>query len=329
MSEKKINWGIIGCGDVCEVKSGPAFNKIPDSKLVAVMRRNGEKAADYANRHGVPKWYSDADALINDSEVNAIYIATPPGSHKEYTLKAAKAGKPVYVEKPMAVNHQECLDMIAACEEAGVPLYVAYYRRSLPYFSRVKSILESGEIGKVRLVNIKLYQAPKPSDLENDQDNWRVDPALAGGGYFYDLASHQFDFLDHFFGSISSVAGQQANFGGYYKVEDTVTAQFQFENGIIGTGNWCFVTSKKDEIDDVEIIGEKGSIHFASFNPEIPVTLIKDGKKEIFDYPNPAHVHQPLIEKVVEELTGKGKSPSTGVSGARTNWVLEKIVSHQ
>ncbi|WP_020530840.1 Gfo/Idh/MocA family protein [Flexithrix dorotheae] len=328
MSEKKINWGIIGCGDVCEVKSGPAFNKVPDSKLVAVMRRNAEKAADYAKRHGVPKSYSDADKLINDSEVNAIYIATPPGSHKEYTLKAAKAGKPIYVEKPMAVNHQECEDMVAACEAAGVPLFVAYYRRCLPYFSKVKSILDSGEIGKVRMVNIKLYQAPKPADLENDSENWRVDPALAGGGYFYDLASHQFDFLDYFFGPIASVAGQQANFGGYYKVEDTVTAQFQFENGIIGTGNWCFVTSPEEEIDVVEIIGEKGGIHFSSFNLDIPVTLLKNGKKETYDHPKPAHVHQPLIEKVVEELTGKGKSPSTGVSGARTNWVLEKIVSY-
>ena len=106
---KEIAWGIIGVGDVCEIKSGPAFNSIEGSKLVAVMRRNAALAQDYAQRHSVPKWYDDADALINDPEINAIYIATPPDTHQFYTLKAAKAHKIVYVEKPMARNYKECL----------------------------------------------------------------------------------------------------------------------------------------------------------------------------------------------------------------------------
>ena len=130
--DKEIRWGIIGVGDVCEVKSAPAMNLIEGSKLVAVMRRDAQKAADYALRHGVPKWYDDADTLINDPEVNAIYIATPPGAHEIFTLKAAAANKPVYVEKPMARTYDECLNMIKACESAQVPLFTAYYRRMLP-----------------------------------------------------------------------------------------------------------------------------------------------------------------------------------------------------
>jgi predicted dehydrogenase len=83
---EEIRWGIIGCGDVTEIKSGPAFNKVANSKLVAVMRRDSAKAADYAKRHHVPKWYDDASKLINDPEVNAIYIATPPLQHDYFTI---------------------------------------------------------------------------------------------------------------------------------------------------------------------------------------------------------------------------------------------------
>ncbi|MEO7291992.1 MAG: Gfo/Idh/MocA family oxidoreductase, partial [Ginsengibacter sp.] len=128
----KINWGIIGCGDVTEIKSGPAFNKVKSSSLVAVMRRDAEKAKDYAKRHGVPKWYADTNNLINDADVNAIYIATPPSSHEEYTLAALKAGKPVYVEKPMAVNAAAAKNMIKAAQEKNAKLTVAHYRREQP-----------------------------------------------------------------------------------------------------------------------------------------------------------------------------------------------------
>ena len=140
---KKINgdtvkWGILGVGDVCEVKSAPAMQLIKNSELVAVMRRNGAKAKDYARRHQVPKWYDKAEDLIHDPDVNAIYIATPPNAHCELTIKAAEAGKPVYVEKPMARTFSECEQMIAACKKANVPLYVAYYRRMLPNFLKLK-----------------------------------------------------------------------------------------------------------------------------------------------------------------------------------------------
>src|SRR5688572_23614993 len=110
-----IRWGILGCGDVTEIKTGPAFYKVPGSQLVAVMRRNGELAADFARRHGVPRWYDNAAALVNDPEVDAVYIATPPGAHLEGALLVAAAGKPVYMEKPMARNAAECDAMIAAC----------------------------------------------------------------------------------------------------------------------------------------------------------------------------------------------------------------------
>lgn len=324
--EQTINWGIIGVGDVCEVKSAPAMNLIPNSKLVAVMRRNGEKARDYAERHGVPKWYDDGQELIDDQDVNAIYIATPPGSHAEYTIKAAQAGKPVYVEKPMARSYEECKTMLMACKEAPVPLFVAYYRRTLPHFLKVKELIDDGIIGEVRMVNIDLVKPVEPDIVALQENNWRVDPEISGGGYFYDLASHQLDFLDYALGPIKSAKGYATNQAKMYKAEDIVTAVFHFENSILGTGSWCFTASEASNRDVTTIVGSKGQLSYASFgSPE--VTLELAGKdKEVFSFELPVHIQQPLIQTVVDDLLGKGHCPSTGESAARTNIVMESIV---
>ena len=323
----EVRWGIIGVGDVCEVKSAPAMNLIQQSKLVAVMRRNGEKAKDYAQRHGVPKWYDNADLLINDAEVNAIYIATPPDSHEEYTHKVAKAGKPVYVEKPMARTHAECLSMVKACELAGVPLFVAYYRRSLPNFLKIKSLLEGGVIGDVRYVNILLNKTLQPDIVgaSRSDSNWRILPEIAGGGYFNDLASHQLDILDFLFGPIQNAQGFATNQAKIYPADDIVAGSFHFKNGIVGTGNWCFTTSKKSDKEVTTIVGSKGQISFPYFGDHT-VTLEVDGKeKEVMTFDIPKHIQQPLIQTIVDELLGNGKCPSTGISGARTNKVMEAL----
>ena len=226
---QKVCWGIIGCGDVTEVKSGPALQKVAGSELVAVMRRRADKARDYAQRHGVPHWYNDADELIADPRVNAIYVATPPDSHADYTQRAARAGKPIYVEKPMARNYGECQAMVTACQEAGVPLFVAYYRRAMPYFRKVKELLDGGAIGAVHSVHIALHQRPMAFDPQTPP--WRVVPAISGGGLFFDLASHQLDLLDFLLGPIARAQGVTANRSGLYPAEDTVSASFAFAAG--------------------------------------------------------------------------------------------------
>jgi predicted dehydrogenase len=328
MSEKKLKeiaWGIIGAGDVCEVKSGPAFNRIRNSKLMAVMRRNGDKARDFAFRHKVPKWYDDADRLILDPDINAVYIATPPDTHAEYTLKTAKAGKPVYVEKPMARNYQECLEMIEACEKAGVPLFVAYYRRMLPNFLKIKSLVEESAIGKIRLVDVKLYKTPAPDivDAGNSIENWRVFPEIAGGGYFYDLASHQLDFLDFLFGPVVEARGFAHNQAGFYPAEDIVTGSFRFENGVLGQGTWCFTASEISDKELTTIIGSKGQISFSYFGGWKVNLEIAGKEKQIFTFAPIRHIQEPLIQTVVDSLLGNGNCPSTGISGARTSLVME------
>src|SRR5512134_3191204 len=233
-----IRWGIIGCGDVTEVKSGPGFQKARHSQLVAVMRRNPALAQDYARRHSVPKWYADAQALIDDPEVDAVYIATPPSSHPEYTLAVARAGKPVYVEKPMALNAVECQEMVAACRAAGTPLFVAYYRRALPRFLKAKELVTGGAIGELRFVEVLLSQTL--TTHPPDQLPWRLRPEIAGGGLFVDLASHTLDFLDFVLGPVNRARGFARNQAGAYPAEDIVSAAFEFENGVQAMGTWCF-----------------------------------------------------------------------------------------
>ena len=319
-----VCWGIIGVGDVCERKSAPAMQKIPNSKLVAVMRRTASKAEDYARRHGVPKWYTDADQLIQDPEVNAIYIATPPDTHAEYTIRAAKAGKPVYVEKPMARTYDECRQMIEACESAGVPLYVAYYRRSLPHFLKIKELLDQGKIGQVRLADIRLYQSRHL--VPNLDGKWRVDPEIAGGGYFFDLGSHQLDYLDFLFGPICEVHGFKANQGGLYPAADIVSGSFLFESGVVANGLWCFSVADAARKEEVTIVGDRGQIRFATFGkPEL--RLLLDGHEEqVLTLPPPENIQYFLIEQIVEALRGeRDQVVSTGATAARTNWVMGEL----
>jgi len=314
---------MIGCGDVTEVKSGPGFQKANHSSLVAVMRRNGALARDYAERHQVPRWYDNAEALVRDAEVDAVYIATPPSSHKQYTLMSAAEGKPVYVEKPMALNFGECHEMIEECRSAGVPLLVAYYRRALPRFLKIKDLVDSGAIGEVRFVSVTLYQPTAPEDLTSESLPWRVVPEIAGGGRFVDLASHTLDFLDFTLGPIVEVLGRASNQAGRYRAEDVVTGTFKFASGVHGTGAWCF--SAYDKFDLTEVVGDRGKITFSTFDAE-PVRLIsgKDVSEYAFEYPQ--HIAQPLIQTVVNELIGTGRCPSTGESAARTSWVMDQML---
>jgi predicted dehydrogenase len=319
-----INWGIIGCGNVTEVKSGPAFSKVEGSKLLAVMRRNKSLAEDYARRHNVPRVYSDANDLINDKDINAIYVATPPGSHMKYAIAALEAGKPVYIEKPMALNYAECLKINEAAQRYSVPVFVAYYRRTLPGFLRVRDLIESGSIGKIRHLEIQLFKAPS-EDEKSGILPWHVDPAISGGGLFFDLACHQLDYFDFLFGPVQKTNSVVLNHGGLYEAEDFVSAEFIFPGNIVGTGTWCFSLSPESNRDLIEISGSEGYIRFSAFNFE-PIILVNKSGKQEFINERPEHVQYYLIEQIVRSLEGKGVSPSTGITGARTSRIMDEVV---
>jgi len=318
----RVRWGIIGVGDVTERKSGPGFKQAERSELVAVMRRNGELAADYARRNNVPRWYDDADELINDPEVDAVYVATPPDSHKEYAVRVAQAGKPVYVEKPMARTALECEEMISACDAAGVGLFVAYYRRAMPRFATVKELLDSGRIGQLRAVTVR-NERPGQAD-EAGHGGWRVDPQVSGGGHFVDLGSHLLDLLDWLLGPVTHAAGVATNRGGRYPAEDLVTAAFSFRSGVEGVGVWNYDSFQYK--DQVEIIGTAGALRFSCFADD-PLRLHTARGVQRIEAPYPDTVQLPLIQTVVDALTGLGESPSNGHSAVRTARVIDGLLS--
>lgn len=322
-----INWGIIGCGDVTEVKSGPAFQKVAGSSLVAVMRRDAGKAEDYARRHHVDRWYSDADLLINDPAVNAIYVATPPSTHAQYTLAAIAAGKPVYVEKPMALHAGEARQLRDAAASRNIPLCVAHYRREQPLFRQVKALLENSVIGAIRTIELSFFRPLLTADEQaQPKTAWRVDPAISGGGLFHDLAPHQLDILVHLLGRPVSCQGMAVNQGGAYGADDAVTAQLQFPGNILFTGNWNFTVADNQAHDQCDIIGDRGAIRFSFFDTA-PLVIHTSEGVETISFPPLQHVQQPMIEAVVRHFSGHAPNPCSGDEGVTVMELIDAITS--
>lgn len=321
----EVRWGFIGCGEVTERKSGPAFNQVEGSRVVAVMSRNIEKARSYAERHGIPRAYNDAQRLIDDPDVNAVYIATPPSTHATFAIMAMKSNKPVYIEKPLAANYEDCRRVSRIAEKTGMPCFVAYYRRLLPYFQKVKQLVDEGEVGHP--INVQIRFSVPPRDLDYNRTNlpWRVIPDIAGGGYFYDLAPHQIDLLQEMFGPITEAEGFKANRGGLYETEDTVSACFRFASGLPGSGSWCFVGHESAKEDAIQIIGDSGSLKFSVFRYDPIVVHNQQGRREIV-VDNPQYVQLPLIRSVVEHLQGKAICTCDSVSATPANWVVDRIL---
>jgi 1,5-anhydro-D-fructose reductase (1,5-anhydro-D-mannitol-forming) len=317
----RIRWGIVGCGDVTEVKSGPPLARIPGSALAAVMRRDGERARDYAQRHGVPRWTTDPAELIEADDVDAVYVATPPASHLGYVLQAAAAGKPVYVEKPMALDAREGEAMVAACRDAGVPLFVAYYRRALPRFEHVRELVQGGAVGTPSAVIARLATLPP---AEPGRAGWRWDPDIGGEGLLLDLGSHGLDLLDHWLGPVERVHGERATRLPWSSVPDAVAATLRFPGEVLASAMWDFAAPRA--VDEVIVVGSEGEVQVALF-ADGPVRTRARGRDRIDEIPHPAHVQEPLLQRIVDELLGRGgPAPSTGESALRTQAVLDALV---
>jgi predicted dehydrogenase len=324
MADRTLRWGMIGTGNVTERKSGPAFSKVPGSRLVAVANRTFSKAEDYARRHDVPSLHREPLDLIRDPEVDLVYVATPPDAHPQYALACISAGKPVYIEKPMALTHARCMEINAAAERKGVPVYVAYYRRALPYFLQVKELLEKGRLGRILHVNMQQYFPSRPEDHEPSKLPWRVIPEISGGGYFHDMGCHALDILFFLIGDPLSVYGRTANLGGLYEPPDTITALLTLPAGIPLTASWSFVTPLPFSKDLVEIFGTNGKMKFSVFSFD-PIRLILEDGEQTFTPEQPGHIQQPLIRSIIEEQNGRGRCPSTGSSATVTSLVMDRI----
>lgn len=325
MKYKSVNWGMIGVGDVTRKKSAPSFNKIDQSALVAIGSRTPGKARKFADEHSIMKVYDDPTGVISDPDVDAVYIATPPDVHTEYALKVIEAGKPVYIEKPMARTHRECQLINEAADRNKVPVFVAYYRRSLEYFQKVKEVLDSGKLGRILALHIEQHFAARQEDFNRESPPWRVVPDISGGGYFHDMGCHALDILFYLFGDPVSATGRATNLAGIYAPEDTITALVHLPGGLLLTGNWSFVVPEAYQRDRVYITGKHGELSFSIFSFE-PIQMEIRGKTGTISAAQPEHIQMPFIQSIVDQLTGTGTCHSTGKTAAVTSRVMEEIL---
>lgn len=325
MKYETVHWGMIGVGDVTHKKSAPSFNKIDHAELVAVGSRTPEKAQKFAATHGIRSCYDDPMQVISDPDVDVVYIATPPDAHLEYALKVIEAGKPVYIEKPMARTYQECLLINEAAARNNVPVFVAYYRRSLDYFQQVKKILDGGALGKILALHIDQHFKARPEDFDRKSPPWRVVPEISGGGYFHDVGCHALDILFYLFGDPVSATGIASNLTNIYEPEDTVAALVQLPGHLVLTGNWSFVVPEIHQRDRVYVTGRHGVLSFSIFSFE-PIKLEIKGDATMIDTTQPEHIQMPFIQTIVNQLRGKGTCPSTGRSAAVTSKVMDDIL---
>lgn len=303
---REVRWGILGCGDVCEVKSGPAFNKVPNSVLRAVMRRDRDKVIDFAKRHHVPKYYTDARDLIHDPDINAIYIATPPVNHEAYAIACMEAGKPVYIEKPVTLNSDACERILQASRASGVKASVAHYRRGLSLFQKIKSIVKSGAIGKPRVISCNTFQAA--TEKMKASGYWRTTPQVSGGGLFFDLAPHQLDIFYWLFGTPSVLHGYSLNQKRDYAAPDLTNVEAVFDTGIYLHALWSFSLDASSDRDACEIFGDKGCVRFSFFRTaELEVITARGSEK--MTLPFPENIQQPMIDAVVKFFRGEGENP--------------------
>ncbi len=323
---KRIGWGMIGCGDVTQVKSGPAFNIVESSFIAAVMSRNLDNAKSYAEKNNISRFYDDANSLLANPEVNAVYIATPPSTHEAYALMAINAGKDVYLEKPMAMSHASAVTISDAASKAGTKLVIAHYRREQPAFKKVKQLLDDGAIGEVRLAICKYEKiAQTKEELQIPGNKWRVDPSISGGGIFHDLAPHQLDLMLYFFGEHKAAAGFSKNQLDLYKADDTVAGTILFNNNVMFSGTWLF--NGKQYIDEIQIIGTNGQISFGAFQHEM-LQLQAGGINEVYTFENLTHVQMPLINQTVRYFQGRASNPCEPKNGIEVMKIIDSFTSN-
>lgn len=327
-SRKIIHWGIIGAGDVCEVKSGPAFYKATDSRLLAVMRRDAAKAEDFARRHQVELAYSDANELLANPDIDAIYIATPPAFHKDYTLAALAAGKHVYIEKPVTRHAAGCDDIITALKSADTKVCVAHYRRQLPCFMKFAELINSGAIGKPLLVSLEMLQPASSKIITETTDNWRVNPALSGGGLFHDLSPHQLDLMLQWFGNVVEAKGMAINQRQLNAADDCVLGWAKFSSGVVLQGRWHYAVNQQQTRDLCEVIGTEGKLSINFFGQQLIKLQNADGEQE-FRIPNPPHIQQPMIEQVNAYFCGERDNPCSIEEAKAVMELIDTFSTHE
>ncbi len=321
-SRKILNWGLIGCGDIVQKRVGPALRNLENCDLIAVARADVGRVEKCARELGAKRWYTNWRELLDDREIDAVYIATPPYLHEEQAIVAAEKGKHIICEKPMSISVDGCKRMVEAAENNSVSLSIAYYRHFYPIIGRIKEVLESGTIGKPIVADLKAFEY---FDIKKgDSRDWLIERDKAGGGPLMDFGCHRIEVLINLFGSdsVESVKGVNRNVVFNREVEDTAMGIISFKSGV--TGLLVVSTGAFEPMDTLDIFGSKGSVHVPVLNGD--TLILKYGEKEVVEKhpPNP-NFHQPYIEAVTEAILAEKSVPVNGVYATEVNRIIERL----
>ncbi len=301
-----VRWGIIGVGNVAEFKSGPALMQAPGSTVVAVMRRDAEKARDFAVRHGIPRWYIDIDALLADPEVDAVYVASPHHLHLAHVTRAAQAGKAILCEKPVGVSTAEAQTVVDACRAASVPLSVAYYRRYWPVVQEMRRLLADGAIGEVVQARVQLadHYLPDP------QRTWLTEPEQAGGGALANAGSHWIDLVRYLMGDVVEVTAACAGHFGGFKTEDTIGVQMRLASQALVSLNVTLCSPAA--VNEFDIAGTEGRLFAGPLSDGRLMLQRGNREPEALHFPRSDAAHMELVTEVVRRLSAGEPSPIPG-----------------
>jgi len=319
-----IRWGVIGAGDIVVRRVAPAIVELDNCEFAAIARDRSELAESSARELGAMRWYSDWREMLADGEIEAVYIATPVHLHAEQSIAAARAGKHVLCEKPMAMNPGECDRMIEACEKHNVKLGVAYYRRFYPVLARVRELLSSGEIGKPVIAQMNAFEYV---DMSADGPRgWFLQRAKSGGGPMMDFGCHRLEVLLDLFGSVESVRGLTANVFFERQVEDTAAAFLEFDSGT--TASVTVTHAARDPRDTLDIYGTEGSIRIPVLNNGTMNITTSQGSREE-QHPPHENVHLPLISDFADAILNGRDAAVGGSAGREVSKLIEEIYADQ
>ena len=316
-----IKWGIIGCGDVAEHKGGPALYNVEDSELLGVTDINLEKAKDFANRHNAKKYYATAEEMLNDKEINAVYVATPVRFHCEYSIQSAEAGKHVLCEKPFAMNAEENKQMIEVCRKNKVKLAAAYYRRFFPHIQKIKSLIAEGAIGDIVLAQSNYTGYYNPAKIyPDDLSQWRTDPQMAGGGVVMNCGSHRIDLLGYLLDDVAEVSAFVDTLHCNYSVEDSSVIIMRFAMGAQAVAN--FNQNVRTSTDEFAIYGTEGRIVATPLDSGNILLHQTSGIKK-YNLPPMKITHLGLVKDFVESIVDGRKPISSGEDGMKASLVMD------
>ncbi len=318
----KVNWALIGCGDIARRKVVPAIQNGQDSSLISACRADSDKAESFAREFNIPKWSAHWEDSVKDADINNVYVATPVHLHAEQTIAAAEAGKNVLCEKPMALNSADCIKMIDACKANSVKLGIAYYRHFYPAVNRIKELISSGEIGEVVTVqaeNFENFNLPPGAPRY-----WFLRKELSGGGPMMDMGCHRIEVFTNIFGPIASTEAYHNNAAFLREVEDITTAHFTFESGAAAV--LISAHAIREPRDTLRIFGSKGSINVPNLNAGT-LDIYNGESSRVEKYPNPDNTHQPLIDDFLQALEQDRDPAVDGETGKSINMILDEIYS--